>query len=208
MNSKHVFINCPFDDAYYPLLKGIFFTLLYLNFKPKIAETSDSGDIRLIKIKDLMMDSKLSIHDLSRIDPLHTNEYPRMNMPFECGIDFGLKLSGLNGYSEKKFLILEKETYRYRKVLSDISGNDIRAHQNDTEQVVKAVRDWIRVFSNSIPRHREIYLALNEFTGFYEDTLENENYDPSSITALTFSDTLEIMMDWIKKYKKFRSNPS
>ena len=31
--------------------------------------------------------SAYSIHDLSRMEPLKTNDYPRFNMPFECGID-------------------------------------------------------------------------------------------------------------------------
>jgi hypothetical protein len=50
-------------------------------------------------------------------------------MPFECGIDFGIKLSNPS-QSSKKFLILEKEQYRYHKVISDIFGNDIKAHGN------------------------------------------------------------------------------
>lgn len=202
MASKNIFINCPFDDAYFPLLKGIFFTLIYLNFKPQIAETSDSGDIRLLKIKELMANSPFSIHDLSRIEPITDQEYPRMNMPFECGIDFGLKLSGLAGHADKKFLILEKEAHRYRQVLSDISGNDIRAHHNDPEQIVKAVRDWVKTFGRRTPRHREIYLALNDFLSYYEEVLIGEDYNPKKINALTFSDVIEMMTIWIKDFKK------
>jgi hypothetical protein len=83
MDSKNVFINCPFDNKYFPLLKPLLFTIIYLDLVPKISETSDSGQIRLNKIKELMSESKYSIHDLSRMEPLKENDFPRFNMPFE-----------------------------------------------------------------------------------------------------------------------------
>jgi hypothetical protein len=95
MRSDLVFINCPFDNDYFPLLKPLLFTLTYLGLHPKISETTDSGEVRLHKIKDMMMDSKYSIHDLSRMEPLKPADLPRFNMPFECGIDFGINLSSV-----------------------------------------------------------------------------------------------------------------
>jgi hypothetical protein len=168
MDAKNVFINCPFDNEFYPLLKGIFFVLLYLDFKPKIAETSDSGQIRLLKIKDLMLASPLSIHDLSRIDPLATDAAARLNMAFEMGIDFGLKYSGIADLETKRFLILEKEAHRYKAVLSDISGNDIKFHNNDPEMLIKSIRDWIKSQESGqvVPRHKLIFSAYNEFSAF------------------------------------------
>ena len=90
MNGENVFVNCPFDNSYFPLLKALLFTLVYLGLKPQISETTDSGEVRLHKIRDLMLVSKYSIHDLSRMEPLKKGELPRFNMPFECGIDFGI----------------------------------------------------------------------------------------------------------------------
>jgi hypothetical protein len=82
MNGKNVFINCPFDNQYFPLLKALFFTIVYIGLKSLISETSDSGEIRLHKIKDLMLESQYSIHDLSRIEPLKDGDLPRFNMPY------------------------------------------------------------------------------------------------------------------------------
>ncbi|MEO6831628.1 MAG: hypothetical protein ABI169_05480, partial [Chitinophagaceae bacterium] len=141
-----------------------------------------------------------SIHDLSRMEPLKPNDYPRFNMPFECGIDFGLRMSS-KAYKTKKFLILEKEQHRYQKVLSDISGNDIKAHKNDPEQIIKVVRDWFKPTMPAVPRHREIWLAYNEFEFDYEQILIGDKYDPKDINSLTFSDILEFMSAWIAKYK-------
>ena len=43
--SKNVFINCPFDEQYIPLLRSILFTIVYLGFTPRIAsERFDSGE--------------------------------------------------------------------------------------------------------------------------------------------------------------------
>lgn len=201
MNDNYVFINCPFDNHYFPLLKPLLFTIIYMDLVPKISETSDSGEVRLNKIRGLMSESRYSIHDLSRMDPLKNNDLPRFNMPFECGIDFGFKLSNLNGYGEKRFLILEKERYRYQKVISDISGNDIKAHNNSPETVVKAVRDWFKSSLENVPMYKEIWLAFNEFEFDYEEILNENGYNPKDILALTFSDIIENMQAWIENYK-------
>jgi len=201
MDEKNVFVNCPFDNKFFPLLKPLLFTIIYMDLVPKISETSDSGEVRLTKIKGLMSESKYSIHDLSRMEPLKENDLPRFNMPFECGIDFGFKLSNLNGYGEKKFLILEKERYRYQKVISDISGNDIKAHNESPELLVKGVRDWFKSSLGNVPMYKEIWLAYNEFEFDYEEILKANGYNPKDIYALTFSDIIENMQVWIENYK-------
>jgi hypothetical protein len=45
---KNVFINCPFDDEYLPLLRPLLFTILYVGLNPRIAlESLDSGRPRI-----------------------------------------------------------------------------------------------------------------------------------------------------------------
>ena len=149
----------------------------------------------------MMEDSKFSIHDLSRMEPITDDKLPRFNMPFECGIDFGIKLSNPQKYQNKKFLILEKEQYRYQRVISDISGNDIKAHKNNPEKIIKVVRDWFKPTNNDIPRHKEMWLAFNEFEFDYEDILKEEGYNPKDIYELTFSDVIEYMTNWITAFK-------
>lgn len=64
---ENVFVNCPFDQQYLPLLRPLLFTVIYLGLKPRIAlEAMDSGQARLDKIVGLIRDSKFSIHDLSQ----------------------------------------------------------------------------------------------------------------------------------------------
>jgi len=137
--SKNVFINCPFDDDYYPLLKAILFTAVVCGLKPQISETSDGDDIRIRQIQNLILKSKYSIHDISRVIPKKKGDLPRFNMPLELGIDLGCK-----AYlkKDKKFLVLEEEPWRYKTVISDISGQDISVHSNDPLLIIKSIRDW------------------------------------------------------------------
>lgn len=66
----NVFINCPFDDEYLPLLRPLLFSVIYLGFTPRIAlETLDSGAPRFEKIVSLVKQSKFAIHDLSNCNP-------------------------------------------------------------------------------------------------------------------------------------------
>lgn len=201
MDATKVFINCPFDNTFFPLLKCLLFTLIYIDLKPQISETSDSGEARLHKLKDLMKDSQFSIHDLSRVEALKAGDLPRFNMPFECGIDFGLKLSNEVAFHSKRFLILETERYRYQRFISDISGNDIKSHNNDPERMIKVVRDWFKTSFDNIPRHRETWLSYNEFEFDYESNLTADGYDPKDIEAFTFSDIIDFMTPWITKHK-------
>lgn len=200
MNAENVFVNCPFDNQYFPLLKALLFSLIYIGKKPQISETTDSGEVRLHKIKELMLESKYSIHDLSRIELLRDGDLPRFNMPFECGIDFGIKLAN-PAQSEKRFLILEKEQYRYHRVISDISGNDIKAHGNEPELVIKAVRNWFKPLIKDIPGHKSIWLAYCEFESDFEEVLKADGYNPKDINELTFSDIIEHMTNWIDAFK-------
>ena len=130
-----VFVNCPFDSAYLPLLRPILFTVIDLGFIPRIAlETLNSGRPRIEKIIALIESSKYAIHDLSQIQAQQAGEYSRLNMPFELGLDVGCRLFGRGHWSQKKCLILEAEPYRYRAAISDISGSDIAAHANEPYQ--------------------------------------------------------------------------
>jgi hypothetical protein len=199
MSRENVFINCPFDNDYFKLLKPLFFTLIYMDFQPLIAETADSGELRLNKLKNMMEVSKYSIHDLSRME-VNSNGLPRLNMAFECGIDFGIKLSG-TGVPNKKFLILDSEQFRYHKAISDLSGNDIASHKNEPEFIIKSVRNWLRRNGKAVVGYKSIWLAYADFESAYEEILSAEGYDYNDITELTFLEIIEFMQNWMSSFK-------
>jgi len=141
-----VFVNCPFDVDYAPLLEAALFCVTYFGFVPRLAnERLEAGENRLEKIFEMIQACKYSIHDLSRCKATKRGELFRMNMPFEYGVDVGLRLSRRGRLGQKKFLIFEKEQYDLKRALSDIAGQDVESHNGDFERVIRKVRDFFRV---------------------------------------------------------------
>lgn len=142
---KNVFINCPFDKSFIDdILKPILYVLVKNGLYPRLSlEVSDSGEIRLQKITEIIKSCKYSIHDLSIVKAKKANEYSRMNMPFELGIDYGLRNSGIPKLRDKQFLILEAVKYDYMKAISDINGFDLKVHSNETEKIFECLKSWL-----------------------------------------------------------------
>ncbi|MDB5430750.1 MAG: hypothetical protein JWP35_1866 [Caulobacter sp.] len=139
-----VFINCPFDADYQPLLRAICFTIMACGYVPRCAlDFSDSGLVRFQEIVGLITECALSIHDISRVELDKTSSLPRFNMPLELGADLALRIAGSPTQRARKTLVLDAEKHRYDLTLSDISGMDIEAHANSVGKVIKHVRDWL-----------------------------------------------------------------
>jgi hypothetical protein len=198
-----VFINCPFDDDYMPMLRVLIFTVIRCGFLPRIAtEHSDSGEVRIKKIVNIIGESKFSVHDISRIESLKAGDLPRFNMPFELGIDIGCRELGESLFKTKRCLVLEKEKFTYQKVLSDISGNDIKAHDGDPFQLVKAVRDWFAdngVFGLSSPY--KIWDAYNVFLLKLTEEAEGMGYPKGDYSGITIAEYIYSITRFIATYK-------
>lgn len=194
----NVFINCPFDTTYTPFLQALLFTVIDSGLEPRIAsERSDSGEIRVDKIKTLIKESRYSIHDISRMEPLGQRDLPRFNMPFELGLDLGCRAFGTEHLCKKKCLILEKRKYRYRTVLSDISGNDIRAHNNNVEKLARHVRNWIYENINSqVQAATRIWQRYNEFYAYFERTLKEFGFTKKDITEMPVREFIDYVKSW------------
>lgn len=63
-------------------------------------------------------------------------------MPFELGIDYGLRKSGISPLNTKQFLVLEAKKYDYMKAMSDFNGFDIKVHGNDTLKLFDCLYTW------------------------------------------------------------------
>lgn len=195
---KNVFINCPFDENYRQLMLAVIFTVSYLNYKPRLSlESSDSGKTRIDKILNLIKESKFGIHDLSRIVSTDREEHYRMNMPFELGIDYGCQkfLDGV--WKQKKILILEKEKYRYQKALSDLSGSDIKNHDDDPIKIIKSVRDWFvtEELRSGPPSGSKIWKEFNDFNAFlYNKCVEEDGHD--SVEEIPVTEIIHLMKIW------------
>jgi hypothetical protein len=139
----NIFINCPFDPTYKPLLDALIFTISDAGFTARSAlELTDSSVNRLEKILAIMEDCRLSVHDISRTEP-NEHGFPRFNMPFELGLFLGAKRFGTPRHAKKACLILDRDQYRYKEFLSDVGGHDIESHKDSPEILVRRVRDWL-----------------------------------------------------------------
>ncbi len=159
-----VFINCPFDDGYMPLLQAIVFSVYRCGFLPVCAlAEDDASDSRLDKIMRCVEQCRYSIHDISRTEL--TNNLPRFNMPFELGIFFGAKRFGNKEQKTKTALIFERDKFSYQHYISDLSGVDTKAHNNNTSLVVRNIRDWLSTASKrtTIPGYTVVENDYNEF---------------------------------------------
>ena len=106
---SNVFINCPFDIEYTPLLRPLVFTTIYIDLTPHLSQTISSSNIRINQIKTHIKSCKYGIHDLSRSKAMSKDELPRFNMPYELGLDVGASEYGGTRLKTKKILILETE---------------------------------------------------------------------------------------------------
>ena len=197
---KSVFINCPFDDAYLPLLRPLLFTVLYLGFEPRIAlEINDSSQLRLKKIVGLIETAKYSIHDLSRSQASHAEELYRLNMPFELGIDYGCKHFGSPKQRQKVVLILETEAHQTKKALSDLAGVDVQCHTNAPYQIFTLVKNWLSTATQSqYHGPQRIADAFDQCMQYIYTSQKTLGCSDSDIEQLTVAELIRLMRKYCK----------
>jgi len=198
---KNVFINCPFDEDYRPLLNAMLYTIVYLGYNPRISETTNSAGNRLEDIKKLIIKSIFSIHDISRCRITKIKELPRFNMPFELGLDIGCISFGSK--KGKKILILEKEQYYYRKVLSDISGQDIENHCDNPMLLIEKIRNWFAKISptHNIVSPQTIWSSFVKFNSEFNTIKKKKKFTPAQIINTPKIEYITAVKEWIKKRK-------
>lgn len=195
----NVFVNCPFDEAYRPLLRPLLFTVIYLGFQPRIAlESVDSAQPRLERIIRLIRESKFGIHDLSRCQSTAAGEYYRLNMPFELGLDFGCRHYGGQRMRERKLLVLEAKPYRYQAAVSDLAGIDIEAHDDEPYLLIGKVRNWLcNVTSRSASAPALIEGKFTDFMAYDYERLHGSGFSLRDIAALPVPELIQNMSGWV-----------
>lgn len=201
MQSSHyndnVFLNCPFDSAYKQLFDAMVFAVYDCGFVARCAlEEEDASQVRIDKIYDIIADCRYGIHDISRTELDATSDLPRFNMPLELGVFLGAKKFGINEQNRKNCLILDKEQYRYQQFISDIAGQDIRAHNNNPEEIVTVVRNWLRTASDrkTIPSGSIIWEHYQKFRQKLPQIAQAFQLE---VEELIFNDYTFILAEWL-----------
>lgn len=188
-----VFINCPFDQQYQPLLRAVLFAVHDCGFRARSAlEVEDSGEVRVQKILRIIGDSPYGIHDISRVDT------PRFNMPLELGLFLGAKAFGGPEQQAKRCLVLDEEPYRYQKSCSDIAGQDIRAHAGKPHAAIELVRNWLSTTpaaeATVIPSGTVIAKRYRAYRAALPDWCRKLQLNSR---RLTFGDHRTLMVAWL-----------
>ncbi len=197
--SDSVFINCPFDADYWPLFEALIFTIVDCGFVPRCAlEEPDSGQARVSRIEKLVQACQYSIHDISRIEL--TPRFPRFNMPFELGLDLGYRAFGPVTAKRKRCLVLDTKRFRYQEFFSDIAGQDIRAHDNQPDQLITEVRNWLKSISRrkTIPGPKPIRTHFARFSAVLPEYCDRLGLDRDDIQ---FAEYVTMVEEWLKSAK-------
>ena len=194
-----VFVNCPFDDDYLPLIHAMLFAIHDCGFIARTAlEDSGAAEQRIEKICRLIRESRFSIHDISRIE-LSNSLYPRFNMPFEAGLAYGAIQFG--HVKERDMLVLESVSFQGQITLSDLAGTDPKVHNNDPTQMIAAVRAFLAIKKKSGDRTRgataitERYATFNSQLPVIAHALEISTAEILSLEYL--NDWLVLMSVWV-----------
>lgn len=201
-----VFINCPFDTEYLPLLRAMAFVVKACGFVPRCAlEVDDAAEVRVEKILRIIAECRLGIHDISRTQCSGKKRVPRFNMPFELGLFLGAAKLGGGQHGQKVALILDVERFRYQQFLSDIAGQDIKAHHGKPEMLVGIIRDWLNTRLGSqqvLPGKAALLKQYRLFQKKLPMMLKNLELKESEVS---FVDWLKLIGLWLEAVAAVKS---
>jgi hypothetical protein len=195
--AENVFINCPFDREYEPLLQALVFAVQVCGFVPRSAlELDDGSEVRIGKIVRIIAGSRYGIHDLSRTGLDSGSSLPRFNMPLELGLFLGAKYFGDPRQGEKAAVIFDVERYRYQMFCSDIAGQDIRAHHGQEEELIRQVRDALATWRRgaSLPSGSVIHERYGQFKRRLSRMAARAEL---RVPELTFNDLTRLVGEWL-----------
>lgn len=201
---SNVFINCPFDRPYKRIFNAVVFAVFDCGFVARSTlEIINTGEVRVDKILRIMQECRFGYHDISRTGLDKANRLPRFNMPFELGLFLGIARRG----DKRSCLVVDRDKYRYQKFLSDISGQDTEAHNNDPQTAVRIVRDWLRSSQTNvdIPGGAHIWQRYQRFKKRLPRMCAALHLEPSQ---LIFNDYTTIVGEWLKEHQSFRGGES
>ena len=199
-----VFVNCPFDAKFKPLLHAILFAIHDCGFVARHALQDVGGkESRLDKITRLIQSSRWSIHDVSRVELSGGNKLPRFNMPFECGLAFGaMRLCAAN---DRDALVMTGVQFQDKATISDLAGIDPGYHDNQAEIVIAKVRRFLAAKRSGpgIRGHANIYRRFLAYKKALPAALKPEHKSVAEISSFDYiDDWLRLAVVWIAAHPK------
>lgn len=200
VQSTHVFVNAPFDEDYLPLLRALLFTIHACGFTARTAlEDVGGAGSRLQKIVRLIDETMYSVHDLSRMSLDRVSGLPRFNMPFELGLAVGaVRYGGIDG---RDLLVLCETEHQDKVALSDMAGQDAKAHDNTPRKVIDGVRNFLAAkkgWSKTTVGAAAIWERYGLFNAMLPEMAVQAGITPSELTSFAYlSDWLNLVTIWL-----------
>lgn len=94
---------------------------------------------------------------------------------------------------------MERAAYDYKAALSDLSGVDIKNHDNDPTKMVRAIRNWFveTVDLKGVASPTAIWYEFNNFTfGFYAQR-EDEGFSDEDLHMMPVPEYIDFIRNWI-----------
>lgn len=172
--------------------------MIYFGLEPRLAsERLEAGENRFDKIFSMIKGSKYSIHDLSMNKAKLSGDTFRMNMPFEFGLDFGFRMSGIENASSKRFLVFERDPYDLKRALSDTAGQDVEFHKNEISNVIEKTRNFFRVeLGLELPGSAKLEVEYATFLGWMLKKKLFEGHSENTAKNLPTRERLDEMKSW------------
>jgi hypothetical protein len=149
--AKSVFVNCPFDEMYRPIMDAIVLTLVCCGFHPRSAlETGSVSIPRMDRIAHCLLSSRYSIHDLSRCTGDGDRNLARFNMPLELGIAIGQNMRPVGDLQRHDWMLLVPKDHPYVEFVSDLAGYDPKEYDGSVQVVVQRVMGWLLTLPGGI----------------------------------------------------------
>ena len=125
-------------------------------------------------------------------------------MPFECGLALGAIRFGPPS-KKRDFLLLVGEPFQDKKTLSDLAGQDSKAHQNQPKAAVDAVRSFLSAKKTSGERTRGADAIWKRYLAFKTEL-------PSLVGEIELTigeiESFDYIRDWINVTSQWQAKGS
>lgn len=182
------------------MLGAMVFCVVRFGLRPRLAsERLEAGEHRLDKIIGMLKGCKYSIHDLSRSYSIGEGEALRMNMPFEYGLDYGLRCSGESELADKRFLVFERMRFDLKRALSDTAGHDVFPHEDNLAKLVKLVRDFFRVEAGmNLAGPKALVNEYATCQGWIVEKMIEQGHSEEEALDLPMAEFIDAIGEWIR----------
>lgn len=120
-------------------------------------------------------------------------------MPLELGLFMGAMRFGNSSQKGKRCLVLDCEDFRYQKFISDIAGQDVFPHNNDQQNAVGLVRDWLRNASGKtgISGRSEMFRRYKLFRNYLPKLCKQFSLNEDELIFYEYTTSVS---DWLEEF--------